>query len=564
MKRERRTPRVAAALKISPVLTLDDSSRRAISEEVSRGLADLLLVLGIPGDAAVELIATKDQDRLLHLVVNEERCLFPEELLWRIHSYIHGTPLSQVQSPEILKTAEAEPVQFLRLSCLEIMKRQPTILFGADQCAAYQASLPTPDPQPRGWPPSSEWLLPVLSQALSLGLSIADQQAVANVLGEGIGKGRSQIEVGEDLVLALRPDVVEIRLPREYLQQMTTADAQRGHNTFALMRDGLFYELGLRYPNFRFVPGAELKAGSFGFKINHLTTLPHIGLRADQFLVNDTPDRVSLLGIQGKPAINPANGNACSYIASKDGPVAVSAGLTTWNLIEYLVLCMAAEVREHGARFVNSRSAQHELDQLALAFPALVKAAQSRYSLEQVTQVLRRLIAEDISIRNLRLILESLLDYDYIVTDPARFIIFDSRLPFPQKPDAARLNHPTNLTELVRSGMKRYISHKYTRGGNTLVVYLLDKEIERILSDHLEKGTDLADDDRNRILGAVRSEVGNLPPTSSRPVILTTINLRPLARKTIRPEFPGLPVLSYNELSPDINIQPIARISLNS
>ena len=44
-------------------------------------------------------------------------------------------------------------------------------------------------------------------------------------------------------------------------------------------------------------------------------------------------------------------------------------------------------------------------------FPALVKAAQSTVSTEQVTAVLRNLSAEGVSVRNLRLILERLTDY---------------------------------------------------------------------------------------------------------------------------------------------------------
>jgi flagellar biosynthesis component FlhA len=563
MSQDFKGPGATAALQITPALKLGESPMRAISKEASSRLSELLGVLGIPGDGSVEIAVANNQDRLLRLGVNGKRCFFPDELLWRVHSYISGTSLNEVQSVELLKAAVADPVQFLVLSSLEIVKQQPASLFGFDQCAAYQACLPIPDPPPQGWPPPPDWLLPILSQVLSLGLSIADRQAVANVLCEAVGKKRSRHEVVEDLIVALHTDLVEIRLPREYLRQITTADGWSGQDRFALMRDGLFYELGLRYPNFRLVLEADLKPGSFEFKINHVTSLPRIGLRQDQVLVNDSPDRLRLLGIQGKPAVNPANGNPCACIDPKDEPTAASAGLTTWNQIGYLVLCMAGDLRAHGASFINRQSAQYEVDQLASAFPALVQAVQTKYSIEQVTQVLRILIAEDISIRNLRLILESLLDYDHIVTDPSKFIIFDARLPFRQKPDAASLTHPAHLAEFVRTGLKRYISHKYTRGGNTLVVYLLDSEIERILSDHLEKGSDLADEDREQILEAVRSKVGTLPPTGSPPVILTIVNLRALARKAIMPEFPRLPVLSYSELSPDMNIQPIVRISLD-
>ena len=53
-----------------------------------------------------------------------------------------------------------------------------------------------------------------------------------------------------------------------------------------------------------------------------------------------------------------------------------------------------------------------------------------------------------------------------------------------------------------------------------------------------------------------------MPPTAQDPVVLTTALIRYRLRKALRGAFPRLSVLSYQELSPDMNIQPIARISL--
>ena len=60
---------------------------------------------------------------------------------------------------------------------------------------------------------------------------------------------------------------------------------------------------------------------------------------------------------------------------------------------------------------------------------------------------------------------------------------------------------------------------------------------------------------------AVREEVGSLPPTAQNPVILTSTAVRRKLRRMLVHEFPRLAVLSYQELSPDMNIQPLARIS---
>jgi hypothetical protein len=50
---------------------------------------------------------------------------------------------------------------------------------------------------------------------VQLRISIADRQAMANVLGRA--KDKSSVDISEDLIAVLRPNVIEIQLPREYL-----------------------------------------------------------------------------------------------------------------------------------------------------------------------------------------------------------------------------------------------------------------------------------------------------------------------------------------------------------
>jgi type III secretion protein V len=60
---------------------------------------------------------------------------------------------------------------------------------------------------------------------------------------------------------------------------------------------------------------------------------------------------------------------------------------------------------------------------------------------------------------------------------------------------------------------------------------------------------------------AVNLEVGSLSTAAQNPVLLTSMDIRRTLQKLIEPDFPNLAVLSYQELSPEMNIQPIARIS---
>ncbi len=311
-----------------------------------------------------------------------------------------------------------------------------------------------------------------------------------------------------------------------------------------MMRDGLFYELGVRFPGIR-VRGNEtdMPAGSYLIMINEIPLVMGT-VSLDKVLVNDTAERLRLLNIEGETATNPANGNECAWIDAEYKEVAEQAGLTTWDAAGYIVLHLSSVLRKNAAEFVGIQEVMNMLEQLEQAFPALVKETVPKVvSPFQLTDILRRLVEEEISIRDLRSILQSLAEWGQVEHDTVM------------------------LTEYVRSALKRYISHKYTRGQNTLIVYLLDPQIEETVRSsiqHTSSGSYLALEPEitQEILSAVRTEVGSLPPTAQNPVILTTMEIRRYFRKLVELEFPHLAVLSYQELSPDMNIQPIARISL--
>ena len=311
-----------------------------------------------------------------------------------------------------------------------------------------------------------------------------------------------------------------------------------------MMRDGLFYELGVKFPGIR-VRGNEtdLGAGSYIIMVNEIPLISGT-ISLDKVLVNDTVDRLTLLNIQGEEAVNPANGSECAWIPDEYASIAEQAGLTTWDASGYMVLHLSSVLRKNAAEFVGIQEVQNMLEQLEQAFPALVKEVVPKaVSPFQLTDILRRLVEEEISIRDLRSILQALAEWGQVENDTVM------------------------LTEYVRNALKRYISHKYTRGGNTLVVYLLDPQIEETVRSsiqHTQSGSYLALEPEitQEMLAAVRSEVGNLPPTAQNPVILTTMEIRRYFRKLVELEFPHLAVLSYQELSPDMNIQPIARVSL--
>ncbi|MFQ5796701.1 MAG: FHIPEP family type III secretion protein [Candidatus Bipolaricaulia bacterium] len=425
-----------------------------------------------------------------------------------------------------------------------------------------------------------------ISRTIEYSSNIEDTPAVMQHTseGEGIEWTHTDENIAETPAPPLHPQWLEIKMHPNYLKQLFNVGQMdepisvhapemdsKVRELFGMMADGLFYELGIRVPDIRLIASQDIDENAFAVKVDHTVDSPHTGLQPHELLVNDIPERLELLGVEASMAINPANDTECSIINEKDQWIVEAAGLYTWDPVGYMILALSREIRRNAWHLLDVETAEYELAQLHEYFPELVMATLETVSSKHLTQVLRELLSEQISVRDLRTILERVLTYDYIVTDPSRYIVFDDRLAIHERLNLGRLDDVNNYAQHVRMGLKPYISHKYTygRGQDTLIVYLLDpQEIEDRILDHLafERGntekSPLKPEEIEEIKAAVRSEFDFLPPTAASPIILTLSAVRSFMHKMLAAEFPDLSMLSYDELSPDINIQPIARISL--
>ncbi len=121
------------------------------------------------------------------------------------------------------------------------------------------------------------------------------------------------------------------------------------------------------------------------------------------------------------------------------------------------------------------------------------------------------------------------------------------------------------LTEYVRGGLKRQISYMYSKGLNMLPAVLLDPQVEEIVRKAIRQtsaGAFLALDPQSskRILDALRVIVATVQKSKQKPVLLASMDIRRYVRRLIEGEFYELPVVAYQEITPEISVQPIERI----
>jgi type III secretory pathway component EscV len=338
---------------------------------------------------------------------------------------------------------------------------------------------------------------------------------------------------GEELMAALAARAIDVRIEREYLSRLLVDSP--GDDLFPFVRSGLFAELGLKMPPFHIVPDASLKSRGFRFRINTVRTLPRIGLPADIILVNDTPERLASYGVEGAATLNPATWKPAALTDRAHKNSLEGLGFTTWDAWGFLILSFAAALRNSAHRLMTPVVATEMLSQLGMAFPVLARAADAHIPIDVVSSVLSELLLDGVSIRNLRQIVELLLYYQTSVDQ----------------------EHNLDRMSFVRAGMADAIADRLSRSTGTVVVYLLDPQIERAV---LERDPDPALPER--LLAAMRDELAQIPPTAQTPSILTQAQARGRVREILRGEFPHVRVVAYGELPPSCNIQPVARLSL--
>jgi type III secretion protein V len=144
--------------------------------------------------------------------------------------------------------------------------------------------------------------------------------------------------------------------------------------------------------------------------------------------------------------------------------------------------------------------------------------------------VFRKLLQEEVSVRNLKAILEALVS-------PAT------------EGDAQA------LADRCRQALHRYLSHKYASSG-PLFAHLVDPAVEELLRDQSSHGAAL-DPDR---VGQLLEAVGKVA-IGGKAVLLTAPDVRRSLRKLCEGAFPEVAVLTYAELDAELQIRPVGRLA---
>jgi len=192
-------------------------------------------------------------------------------------------------------------------------------------------------------------------------------------------------------------------------------------------------------------------------------------------------------------------------------------------------------IKTHAAELLNRQQVQTLIENLAKTQPALVEEVVPKmFSYGEIQKVLTRLLRENIPIKNLATILETLAEYGSVT------------------------KNPDELTELVRQSLSRVITGRFLTGDDVAVL-ALDAKLEQLIAEKTKKTetglvTVLEPNQLQAIFTSLKTLLERFTLEGKRVVVLTAPAIRPRFKKLIEQVAPGVPVLSYAEIDPNLEL----------
>jgi flagellar biosynthesis protein FlhA len=249
--------------------------------------------------------------------------------------------------------------------------------------------------------------------------------------------------------------------------------------------------------------------------------------------------------LDGMSTREPTYGLPAVWIKEKERQEAISKGYTVVDLPTVLITHLTDVVKRHAHELVGRQEVQQLLDTLKQSHPKVVEElVPNLLSLGGVVKVLQNLLKEQVPIRDLLTICETLADWASMTKD------LDM------------------LAEQVRQALSRTITGLYTVPGDKLKVITLDQKLERMIHEalqHSDQGSYLALEPRTaqKIMNALANHVEKFASRQLQPIVMCSGRIRPHLKRLFDRFVPNMVVLAYDEILNNVQIQSLAVMELN-
>ncbi len=314
-------------------------------------------------------------------------------------------------------------------------------------------------------------------------------------------------------------------------------------NRIRSIRGQIAQEIGILIPavhiqdNMQLAPGAYsilLRGNEIGkgeLMMNHLLAMS----------VSASPEKLN-----GIPTKEPTYGLAAYWIKKETKEDALSRGYTVVDLPTVLITHLSDIMRRHADELVGRQEIQKLLDDLKETYPKVVEdLIPNQLSLGVLVKVLQNLLREQVPVRDLLTILETLADW------------------------APATKDVNLLTEKVRQSLARTITRCLQAPDGEIHLLTVGQSIEKILLgalQHVEPGgvIPLDPDAAHQVAENIIRHMERFSSMGQQPALLCSAQVRPHLKRLLDQFIPNLTVVSYNEIVNTVGIQPLGIVELSN
>jgi flagellar biosynthesis protein FlhA len=344
----------------------------------------------------------------------------------------------------------------------------------------------------------------------------------------------------ETVDAALSLDVLAIELGYELVSAVDAARGGTLTERVVKLRETLAKELGLVVPPVHVSDNLELPPGRYRVVLSGVE-IAHGDCAHGRVLAVDGSGAAPPL--DGEPTTDPTFSMPATWIPERDKDLAEALGYTVVDHATIIATHLAEVLRTNAHRLLGRQEVQHLLDVLARTSPRLVDdVIPTMLSLGDLARVLRNLVKEGISVRDLRSILEALAEVSSQTKDPEQ------------------------LTEMVRERLAPHITAQFKAGDGTIAALALDPRIEQLLRGSLHdiaQGTGGALDPEMLRTLTTRADavVAAFTARAAQPLIVTAPDLRRYVRAIVERKAPQIAVASFREIESHVPLRILDRLS---
>jgi len=241
--------------------------------------------------------------------------------------------------------------------------------------------------------------------------------------------------------------------------------------------------------------------------------------------------------LAGDKTQDPAFGLPAVWIDSALKELAQTQGYTVVEASTVVATHLNHLINLHASELLGRQETQQLLDRVTKDMPKLTEDfIPGVLTLTIFHKVLQNLLSENVPIRDMRTIIETLVEHAPIQKDPAE------------------------LTVVVRVALGRAITQRWFPGDKELQVIGLDLALERVLLQALQNGGGLEPGMADRVLAQAKEALKKQESVGAPPVLLVNHSLRPLLARFLRRSLPQLAILSNLEVSDQRQIRMTAML----